>query len=719
LFKRFPSSGIYTCVRFILNLLFPGCLCLASLSAHAAHTQARLLLAAQTARPGETILAGVHLHMDPRWHTYWKNSGGSGQPTKIEWQLPAGVTAGEIQWPVPDKLPAEDLTTYIYEKDVVLLVPLKLASALPPGQLDLKAKVSWLECEVLCVPGGATVETTLVVGTESKPSKDAALIAEWQKKLPQNGDTLAAHARWEKAPVGDSRPFLLEWNSAAATEADFFPYASEQFEVQPITERLPADAGKIRLRVQVKKLEGDWPKQISGLLIQKSGPDRLAYEVNLSVGTSREVAASNPASSTLAPPLWQVLLYAFIGGLILNVMPCVLPVIALKILGFVSEAKNEPARIRKLGLIYTAGVLSSFLVLALIVIALQTAGHEAGWGFQFGNPYFLIVMTVLVTLIALNLFGVFEVTLVSAALSSATDLASKHGSAGAFFNGLLTTVLATSCSAPFLAAAVGFSAGLKSPLVTLLVLLTVGAGVAAPYLALSWQPAWLKILPRPGLWMQRFKVAMGFPMAAAGVWLCSIVAVHYGDRAWWLVMFLVFVGLAAWVYGEFVQRGNKRRVLAALCSAALLAAGYAYALEYELRWREPIKETSGGSQSPTVAPRGLAWQTWSPQAVAEARAAGRPVVVDFTAKWCPTCNGIVKPAFESAAVQKKLQELNAVPLVADYTRFPPAITAELKSFGRAAVPLVLVYPTKTNEPPMVFDVVTSGTLLGALDRAVQ
>jgi thiol:disulfide interchange protein len=733
--KLFGISGVYTVVQLNIGIkILTGLLLamgFAPLSAHAARTQARLVLSTETARPGDTVMAGVHMKMDPGWHTYWRNSGQSGIPTSIEWELPKGVTAGEIKWPVPDKRIETDVAThsetitYGYEKDVVLLVPLKLAPDLPSGPLEIKAKVGWLECgENTCQPGKGSIQAKLAIGTESKPSKDAELIATWEKKLPKNGDLANARVRWEKPATGDTRPIILEWTSApSTTEADFFPDSNDQFEVQPATENLPGEPGKIRLRATIKKLSGDWPKEISGLLVEQPKTEKLAYDVKLPVGDSGQVASvgagSAASGSENPPPLWKVFLYAFIGGLILNVMPCVLPVIALKILGFVSEAKNEPHHVRKLGLVYTAGVLASFLVLALLVVALQSAGRSAGWGFQFGNPYFLIGMTTLVTLIALNLFGVFEITLGSSALTAATQLASKQGSAGAFFNGLLATVLATSCSAPFLGAAIGFAFALRSPAFIILILLTVGLGLAAPYLVLSWRPDWLKFLPKPGPWMQRFKVAMGFPMMAAAVWLCSLVAVHYGDRTWWMVMFLVFVAVAFWVYGEFVQRGSKRRGLAALASIVLLVVGYTYALESKLDWRDPLKETAGNSSPSRVVPKGLAWEKWSPEAVASARAAGHPVVVDFTATWCPTCNIAVKPSFESDAVQKKLKEVGAVALVADFSRQPQYITDELKRFGRSAVPFVLVYPRDPNAPPMTFDWVTPGTITEALDRAVR
>ena len=661
-------------------------------AAQAAHTQARLVLAAEAARPGDTVLAGVHLRMDPRWHTYWRNAGASAAPTKIEWQLPAGVTAGEIQWPVPEKLPADDLTAYIYENDVVLLVPLKLAPDVPPGALELKAKVSWIECEALCVPGDATVRATLTVGTDTKPSKDAGLISEWQKKLPQSGAGLSARAWWEKAATGDTRPLILEWSStAAAAEADFYPDAGEQFEVNPITQKVPAESGRLRLRAQVKKLQGDWPQHVSGLLIQKSGAQRLAYDVNL------PVEASGP-SLAAAPPLGRTLLkllYAFLGGLILNVMPCVLPVIALKILGFVAQAKDEPRQIRRLGLIYGLGVVVSFLVMAALVIGVKAAGRQAGWGMQFGNPQFVVLLTVLVTLVALNLFGLFEVTLGSGVIGTAGALASKKGPAGAFFNG----VLATPCTAPFLSSGLGF-AFKQSDGIILLVFATAGLGLAAPYVVLSWNPAWLKFLPKPGPWMEKFKIAMGFPMLATAFWLFSLIPLHYGDRSWWLGMFLVILALAAWVFGEFVQRGRSRRGVATVVALALLLGGYFGVVEGRLHWRSP-PEAGAADSGLAKNEAGIAWQPWSPQAVAAARAEGRPVLVDFTASWCLTCNTVVKPALDSRAIRDKLQEIGGVALLADYSGGAAHITDELNRLEHPGVPLLLVYPKNPSQAPIV------------------
>jgi len=539
--------------------------------------------------------------------------------------------------------------------------------------------------------------------------------------LPKRDTRLSFRGIWQKPnPAGDARSAVIEWKSAAAP-ADFFPDANDAFEVQPDTKRLSAVAGKARLSIDVKKSSGAWPAQISGVVMEGTGTAQVGYEATIPMS---EPPPGTPADAATAfedgePSLLQMLLYAFLGGLLLNVMPCVLPVIALKILGFVRDAQNEPGHVRKLGIVYSLGVLASFVGLAVITLALKAAGHASGWGFQFGNPYFIVAMTTLVTLIALNLFGVFEITLSSRALTAANELASKQGVTGAFFNGLLATVLATSCSAPLLAQAIGFASSLRSAGGLLLFWLMVGVGLATPYLILSFQPGWLRFLPKPGPWMNRFKVAMGFPMLGAAVWLCSVAAAHYGDRTWWMAAFLVFVAVAAWVYGEFVQRGSKHRAVAVLAVLVLLVGGYFLALERQLEWRKPLSGLSANAGAKGVQPRGIEWQPWSSEAVAEARAASRPVVVDFTATWCPNCNIVVKPAFESTKVQKKLKEVNAVCLVADYSLFPAAITEELQRFKRNGVPLVLVYPRNSSLQPMVFDLPTASKLVKALDQAFR
>ncbi len=681
-----------------------------AMPARAAHTQAELILGADPAAPGTTVLAGVQLKMEPGWHTYWKNPGAAGEVTEIKWQLPAGVTAGKIQWPLPQKLPPADITTYGYENEVVLLVPLTLDKTVPAGPLNLAAKVSWLECKESCIPASAQVQAVLNVGTETKPSTAAPLLQAWQAKVPTSDEKFSAQAWWEKPVNGDTRILDLEW-TGTTNGADFFPAAYDDFEIQGATESLAASAGTVHLRKLVKKFSGDWPKEISGVFVNADG----AHEAKVAIG---KVPPAPAAGATIAPPqisqpLWRMLIYAFIGGLILNIMPCVLPVIALKILGFVNEARSKPRRVRMLGLVYALGVLVSFLALAAVVIGVKAAGHKAGWGMQFGNPVFLVCLLTLVTLVAMNLFGIFEVTLGGRALDSANQLSSKHGAAGAFFNGVLATALATPCTAPFLSIALGFAFA-QSAGIILLVFAAVAAGLASPYVLLSWHPAWLKFLPKPGAWMERFKMAMAFPMLLTAVWLFNLAAENYGGRALWLGVFLVVLAFAAWIFGEFVQRGRKHKSFAVATVVLLLIGSYAYALEGQLHWREPVVATK--NQDFVHDADGIAWQPWSPEALMQARATGRPVLVDFTADWCLTCQVNKHTSIDIPSVREKLKAIDAVTLLADYTHFPDSITSELNHFQRAGVPLVLVYPKNPGADPIVLpEVLTPDIVLAALN----
>jgi thiol:disulfide interchange protein/DsbC/DsbD-like thiol-disulfide interchange protein len=708
----------FVAVRPIFGILLTALAWLITSPVQAAHTHPALLLGSDAARPGDTVLAGIKLDMDPGWHTYWKNPGGPGIATKIDWELPPGITAGEIRWPIPEKLPDQEFTTYIYKDAVVLLVPLKIGPQVSPGRLQIKAAVSWLECDVSCIPGDGHVEATLTVGSENVPSKDAALLASWEKRMPVQGNPFSARALWEKATQTNARPLIIEWKAGReVSDPDFFPYGSDDFEMLGATERLPAGPGLVRIRKTVTKTSADWPKSVPGVLVQHSGDVTNGCEVTLPTSGDMRISAAAPSASEPPKTIWHWLLYAFLGGLILNIMPCVLPVLALKVLGFVSQGKDNPGRARTLGLVYGFGVVVSFLALAGMVIALKAAGHRAGWGFQFGNPFFLIAMTTLVTLIALNLFGVFEVHLGGRTMDTAARLSSKHGAAGAFFNGLLATLLATSCTAPFLGAAIGFAFAEPAPVI-LLILGTVGLGLAAPYVLLSLQPGWLEFLPKPGAWMERFKIAMGFPMLAAAVWLFSLTSAHYGERSLWLAIFLVMLALAAWIYGEFVQRHRVFRGLAWAAVVLTLASAYGFVLESRMRWRNPANQAS--VSTPENDPNGIHWERWSQAAVQKARAGGHPVLVDFTARWCLTCNTIVKPALESQSVRNKVREFNAATLLGDYTAFPPEITDELNHYQRAGVPLVLVFPANPEAPAIVLpEALTPGMIVNALERAAR
>ena len=693
-------------------------------------TTVKLLLSHESARPGETITAAIEVTSNPNWHTYWRNPGDAGLATTIEWELPAAVSAGAIQWPVPHKMELMKLAAYVYEGTEYLLVPITIASETKAGSYDLKGDLTWLECEKICVRQTGSVSQKLMIGSESKASAAATIIEKARERLPRKLPPFDVNASWLAGSELNKRILVLEWASTDATKADFYPYESDVYTVDAAT-KLETAAGKVRLQKQVTLSDesGKWPPSIPGLVLNDSAAkEPIGFEVNLTVpekvtaaATATPVAGSvqNRAAAGPTAPAQSLLLVlglAFLGGLILNIMPCVLPVIALKILSFVNQSGSDPRRTRRLGLIYALGVIVSFAILAGVVLAVERATGLASWGMQYQNPVFLVVMITLVTLIALNLFGVFEITLGGKTMGSASELASREGPSGAFFNGMLATVLGTSCTAPFLTFAIGYAIG-QSAFITILIFLMMGVGLAFPYVLLTWNPALLRLLPKPGAWMERFKVAMGFPMLATAVWLYGVaVNAHFGTKgAFWLAMFLLIIGLAAWIYGAFLQRGVAHRGLASMAMIGALVFAITFVLEKQLSWRKPNYAKSASTIENTS---GIAWQKWSPEAVAKARAEGKPILVDFTADWCLNCQANKISSIEIEPVIKKLKEIGAVAMLGDFTRSDPVIAQELRKFKRSAVPLVLIYSSDPNEEPRVLpEILTPGIVLEALDWA--
>jgi thiol:disulfide interchange protein DsbD len=682
-------------------------LCLPGSALAVPKTHVHLILSAESARPGDTIWAGLEMEMPPGWHTYWRNGGDAGSPTKIDWQLPPGILAGDINWPIPSKLSESigdsALVTYVYTNTVVLLTPITIAKDAAAGPARLEAVVSWMECSDLCVMGHATVSAMLTISDQTKPSAEAAVIEQWRRKLPMRATLDEAEAAWgSNKIINGSRPVSISWKSYL-DPADFYPYADTNFDVSGTTsKRFFAKGGWILLTKIIKTNGDEWPQRISGILVGKAGSsEQVGVEVTLPIKVKYMSFDGDGGESFAVSPskLLGILAFAFLGGLILNIMPCVLPIIALKVLSFVKQSAESPGRVRNLGIVYGLGVIASFLVLAGLAIGVQHAGGVANWGDAFRNPHFQVALTVLMTLIALNLFGVFEVTLSSKTAGAAKELASRPGYAGALFNGVLATVLATPCTAPFLGAALAF-AFTQSAGVTLLVFAVVGVGFAFPFVLLCAQPRWLRLLPKPGAWMEKFKVAMGFPMLATAVWLMWIS--ESGDEVFWLGLELVVLSMAAWVWGEFVQRGRSRKGLAAVI--AVLLATSAFGLRVETR----------------PDPGAIHWEAWSPQAVEEARRNGHPVLVDFTAKSCLTCQVNKHTSLEIDRTRAKLKQVGAVAMIGDFTREDPAIAAQLQQFNRGGVPLVLVYSKDTSKPPEVLPVILSPSIvLDALARAAQ
>jgi len=720
------------CLAFLFLLAFAGNLCAQfddpfgggqARGAAKPATTAKLLLSHSEAKPGTTVTAGLELTMADGWHTYWINPGAAGLATEVEWTLPNGVTAGPIQWPVPEKFTSLGSTGYGYHGKTVLLVQLTIADAAALGQATISGKVSWLECKELCIPRDQSVSATLTIAGSDTLSADAAKLDAVRETLPKTDAELTVKAVWDGEAEEDKRTVVIEFDAGqAGADADFFSLPNDAYNVSPESELTAIDDGHIRIRKTVTKDEGAWPSELAGLAVRhlKDHAKTQAFEVKFPVYTLTSGDAGTKAVQT--PPaapgqsLWRMLLYAFLGGLILNVMPCVLPVISLKILGFVNQSSESPGRVRLLGLLYGAGVVVSFLALAGVVIGVKSAGALASWGMQMSNPQFVVLLTVLILLVALNLFGLFEVTLGSIGVA-AGSVAGREGAGGAFFNGVLATVLATPCTAPFLAPALGF-AFTQTAAVILLIFVTVALGLAFPYVVLSWNPKWLRFLPKPGPWMERFKVAMGFPMLATGIWLFTVSIEYYGGRVLWFGIFLTVIAMAAWVFGEFFQRGTRRRGLALCIAGALALGGVVFGLEGQMQWRTPLDPSQAKAGVVQDIPGGIRWHRWSPEAVAEAREAGQPVLVDFTAKWCLTCIANKKTSLDIESVRTVLADKNIKAFRADYTRRPDNITKELRRRGRAGVPLVLVFPAdKTAQPEMLPELLSPDIVLTALHKA--
>ncbi len=677
-----------------------------------------LWLANDEARPGQTIMAGVYLKLPKGWHTYWRDPGDSGTAPQIQWTLPAGVTADPIQWPVPEKdlATAGDikLYTYVYREECLLLVPLHLAPGLSNGPLELTAKVSWQQCAENCVPKHGDAKAVLTVAGADKPSAHAADLLAWQARLPKPRLAVPFKAAWASAATESNRLFQIELTGAPKS-VDFFPFHEKGFSVQGATKLESPGDNVVRLAKAVEKDDAAWPKTVSGLVVFNPGTAEAAgFAADLELGAGdAEVSSAAPGgapASTEKLSIGSTLLFAFIGGLILNIMPCVLPVIALKVLGFVSKSKESPARVRQLGLIYGLGVITSFIVLAGLAVSIQKAGGLAGWGSAFQNVQFRTVLVVLVTMVALNLFGLFEVSLGGSTLTAASGLTRKEGAGGAFFNGVLATVLATPCTAPFLSVALAF-AFTQPPFVIILTFIAIGVGLALPFVILCWHPAFLKFMPKPGDWMVHFKVMMGFPMLATAVWLFWATAPRFGKSGvLWFGLFLVALAFSAYIWGEFVQKGSKRIGLAIVLSLGLTGAVYAVAMEDGLDWRHPNR----------VNQTAIKWEMWSEEAVAKARQEGHPVLVDFTADTCLTCQLNKRSSLDIAATRAKLKEINAVAFIGDYTDENPSIGEMLKRYDRPGVPLVLIYPKDpTKKPAALPTLLTPGIVAQALDDATK
>jgi thiol:disulfide interchange protein/DsbC/DsbD-like thiol-disulfide interchange protein len=646
--------------------------------------------------PGEPFLVGVRLKMAPGWHTYWKYPGDAGIPTDIKWQLPDGWRAGEIQWPVPLKLQEPgDIQIYGYHDETLLIQQITPARNPGASAAKLSAKVSWLVCEKICIPGDATVQLTLpIAAANSEANSD--VFTRFQKQLPRSPGTNFS-ATWSRDKAG----LLLHLQSsdlARFTAVDFFPAPAENVAVgHPQMTSRKGDQFVVHIPIDTPKYDS-----LPGLIVFGNGDNLGAWVV----ASTSPLPSGIPASS--AHQLLRFLFFGFIGGFILNLMPCVLPVISLKIFGFVQQAGQSRARILRSGLAFVAGIFVWFLGLALVLVAVKSAGGQPVWAAQFTNPWFVLIMSGVVLVFALNLFGVFEINLPQWISRRAVAAESTHGDAGSFFQGVFATVLATPCTAPFLGTALGF-AFTQSSIVILLMFGSIALGMSLPYFLLSAQPAWLKFLPKPGPWMLRVKQLMGFLLIATLLFLLSVLGAQRGVPALiWTCAFLLILSIACWMKGAFITplaSLAQRSLVLVLMLVLVLAGGWYFLGEKFARAATPSNSVTSAN----------GWQPFTPERLASELQQNRAVFVDFTAEWCITCKFNESTVLETEAVRSAFAQRQIVKLKADWTNGDAAVTKLLKQFGRPGVPLYVLYPGRAAQPYVFPELLTKNIVLQKLE----
>ena len=688
--------------------------------------------APQGVAAGQPFTLALEIKHQPHWHTYWKNPGDSGLPTTLAFILPAGFAAGEIQWPTPQRLPIGPLMNYGYEGVLLLPVSVRVPEGFSGESLTVKLRADWLVCKDVCIPEGGDFE--LRVPARAATAGHAAAFAAASEASPRPLAGAVAHAElkdtalhvsvsglpasWLGRPVAffpetagvlnNAAPVQGQWKGAiwhAALALD--PQRSAGPAVLPSV--LASEGQRAGVEVAVK-VNSAWP------VLAQTAPAPLPSLGNATVTTG---AASQSAPESAAAPapalgLALALLLALAGGALLNLMPCVFPVLSLKIVGFARHADDRRALVAG-GLAYTAGVVLSFLALAALMLALRAGGEQIGWGFQLQAPAVVAALAVLFTLIGLNLAGLFEFG--SVLPSSVATLQARHPLLDSALTGVLAVAVASPCTAPFMAASLGMA--LTLPLhEALSIFAALGLGMALPYLAASAWPRLARAMPRPGPWMAHFKTLMSFPMFGTVVWLTWVLGQQTGiDGAAALLGLLVVLAFGAWALGSPTLGAGARRGLAA-GSALLLAAALAWALP---SWRQDaVAATAAAAQAgpaATGAPADAgkeAWLPWSAERVAQAQAEGRPVFVDFTAAWCVTCQFNKRTTLGQAEVMAAFERKRVLLLRADWTRRDATIAAELARLQRSGVPVYALYAPGGGGPRLLSEILSVGEVLSAL-----
>lgn len=674
---------------------------LASEKKEAEPVQVQLVSEEKSIQPGHPFWVGVELKMADGWDTYWINPGDAGFPTKVDWHLPQGLEAGPLKWPYPERFTNQSMTGFGYTHSVLLLAQITPSKEISSNEMTLLADVSWLACKDQCQPGSAKVSLTLPI-TSATPEKNEAQVANFEKAhnavprpLHNDEGALSVAAQAEKIVLNVQA--ASDKGFGEVTEALFIPEQAELID-HGAPQQLIQKEGGFSLSVKRANPESALPDTMKGVLLISEKGSSVKKAIHVETSTA---AASATTTKTLS--LGLALLFAFVGGLILNVMPCVLPVIALKIFGFVKIAHHQRSVILKHGGVFALGVLLSFWILSGILLILRAYGEGIGWGFQLQEPLFVAILAAVLFLLGLSLFGVFEL---GTSLISLGHKSSEGGSPlkSSFMSGILATVVATPCTGPLLGPALGFAMTLP-PITALSVFTMMGIGMASPYLLFSAFPSLIRFLPKPGNWMIVFKQLMGFLMMATVVWLLWVFASQTDTIAVFVMLAsLLLFAIGAWIYGKWATPARRRitRLLSTAVTMVIFVIGGAGAFAVS-KQQQDLPAIAHEEQTGS-------WIAFSPEKVAALRAEGKPVFVDFTAKWCLICQAN-KVVLHSADITSAFQEKGVVTMTADWTKRDVTISKELEKLGRNGVPVYVLYPADTTQPPYILPQTLTSSLV--------
>jgi len=733
------------------------------------HVEVRLLSDHQQVSEGNTIQLGIWLEQDEEWHTYWKSPGSIGKPTVINWslELGSGETAEDInaevsahKYPIPSKFDQSGIVSYGYEDSVLLVSSVTLPNELNSDQLYVKADVEWLVCKESCIPGETSVSLPISIGESPVPSVQAPLFTEIQKQHPSHPldikefalesvtsvDAIVPDSTFSYAikvtPTSDKplsfdekkdwplfTPITGDWwwineqrlirteDGGLLIQIDGESFESEEL---PTTDRI---GGLIQLQVDDSWISVEIESDLS-MVAKESPVNKIASPLlestpqnNVTTDTDKAPEASAEITETEAPEeasMLEALLLAFFGGMLLNIMPCVLPVLSLKLFSLIEQSDITPREQKIAGLSYSGGIIASFLVLALSVIILQsTFGLNVGWGFQFQYPGYVIGLATIVFVFGLSLLGVFEIPAIGA--NKANELSQKEGWLEYFMIGVFATLLATPCSAPFLGTGIGFAFTLP-PAGILLFFAIAGLGLASPFLLVAFVPAFFKVLPQPGAWMETFKQIMGFTLLATTVWLIDVLGSQTGMAGvTGFLSFLTVVSISAWIFGTWgsVIATSKSQLTSFLIAIALSTGAGFFFLTTE--FAEPAIAAELTEQSDMDFSEDIPWQPFSDENIDALKADKKAIFIDFTADWCLSCKVNEKNVLETETIRMAMKDQGIVPVKADWTRRDDSISRWLKEYGKAGVPFYLFIDAKGVAHPLP-EVLTTGIVLDAFKK---